>query len=305
MKRYLLLAMAYPLMATTFYVNVGGLGGQDDYESRFKTQVEELDKLTRGGAQAKVFSMTGTQATKAKLKEVLGQVAQEAKPDDTFVLTLIGHGTFDGVEYKFNLVGPDVSARELATMLLPVKAKRQLVVNTTSASGGSLAELRQDNRTVITATKAGTEKLSTVFARYWIEALRDPQADADKNEVVSALEAYRYAESKTSKYYETNKRLATEHPIIADTASAAGYRTPDATKGEAMVAMRMPVLTLGTIQKAAASPEKQNLLRQREGLEQQIDNLKLRKAAMPAEQYRLEMRNLLVQVARVQQELDK
>ena len=29
---------------------------------------------------------------------------------------LIGHGTFDGVEYKFNLVGPDITAAELAAL---------------------------------------------------------------------------------------------------------------------------------------------------------------------------------------------
>jgi uncharacterized caspase-like protein len=305
MKCFMLGLIGLPLVATTFYVNIGGLGGQDDYESRFKATVEELDKLTKSAPESKVFSLSGAAATKAKVKETLGQIAREAKADDVLVVTLIGHGTHDGQEYKFNLSGPDLSARELAMWLAPVSAKRQVVVNTTSASGGSLAELRQDNRTVITATKSGTERLATVFARYWLEALRDPQADADKNEVISALEAYRYAESKTAKYYESNKRLATEHPLIADTASASGYRTPDPAKGEALVAMRTPVLILGALQNAAKSPEKQNLLRQRETLEQQIDNLKLRKAAMPAEQYRLEMRNLLLQVARIQQELDK
>jgi len=305
MKRYLLMLIAGPLAATTFYVNIGGLGGQEDYESRFKANVEELDKLTKGAPVSKVFSLSGAQSTKVHLKETFAQIAKEAKADDTLVVTLIGHGTFDGVEYKFNLPGPDVTAKELSMWMLPVPAKRQLIVNTTSASGGSLADLRQDGRTVITATKSGTEKLSTVFPRYWLEALRDPQADADKNDVISALEAYRYAESKTTKYYETNKRLATEHPLIADTASAQGYRTPDATKGEAMVAMRMPVLVFGNLQNAAKTPEKQALLKQRETVEQQIDNLKLRKAAMPADQYRLEMRNLLLQVARIQQELDK
>ncbi len=305
MKRYLLMFIAGPLAATTFYVNIGGLGGQEDYESRFKANVEELDKLTKGAPVSKVFSLSGAQSTKVHLKETFAQIAKEAKADDTLVVTLIGHGTFDGVEYKFNLPGPDVTAKELSMWMLPVPAKRQLIVNTTSASGGSLADLRQDGRTVITATKSGTEKLSTVFPRYWLEALRDPQADADKNDVISALEAYRYAESKTTKYYETNKRLATEHPLIADTASAQGYRTPDATKGEAMVAMRMPVLVFGNLQNAAKTPEKQALLKQRETVEQQIDNLKLRKAAMPADQYRLEMRNLLLQVARIQQELDK
>jgi hypothetical protein len=267
--------------------------------------VEELDKLTKGAPASKVFSLSGAQSTKVHLKETFAQIAKEAKADDALVVTLIGHGTFDGVEYKFNLPGPDVTAKELSMWMLPVPAKRQLIVNTTSASGGSLADLRQDGRTVITATKSGTEKLSTVFPRYWLEALRDPQADADKNDVISALEAYRYAESKTTKYYETNKRLATEHPLIADTASAQGYRTPDATKGEAMVAMRMPVLIFGNLQNAAKTPEKQALLKQRETTEQQIDNLKLRKAAMAADQYRLEMRNLLLQVARIQQELDK
>lgn len=305
MKRFLTFLLALPLAATTFYVNVGGLGGQEDYESRFKANVDELDKLTKAVPQAKVFSLSGAQATKLRLKEVFAQIATESKPDDILVVTLIGHGTFDGVDYKFNLPGPDASSKDFAIWLLPIHAKRQLVVNTTSASGASLADLRQDGRTVITATKSGTEKLSTVFPRYWLEALRDPQADADKNEVISALEAYRYAESKTTKYYEANKRLATEHPLLADTASAAGFRTPDPTKGEGMVAMRTPVLIFGSIQNAAKTPEKQALLHQREALEQQIDNLKLRKAAMQAEQYRTEMRNLLLQVARIQQELDK
>ena len=305
MKRFFIFLLTLPLAATTFYVNVGGLGGQEDYESRFKANVEELDKLTKAAPQAKVFTLSGAQATKLRLKEVFAQIATESKPDDILVVTLIGHGTFDGVDYKFNLPGPDASSKDFALWLLPIHAKRQLVVNTTSASGASLADLRQDGRTVITATKSGTEKLSTVFPRYWLEALRDPQADADKNEVISALEAYRYAESKTTKYYEANKRLATEHPLLADTASAAGFRTPDPTKGEGMVAMRTPVLSFGSMQNAAKTPEKQALLHQREALEQQIDNLKLRKAAMQAEQYRIEMRNLLLQVARIQQELDK
>ena len=44
----------------------------------------------------------------------------------------------------------------------------------TSCSGGGSEFLRKPNRVVITATKTGTEKNATVFARYWAEALRDP-----------------------------------------------------------------------------------------------------------------------------------
>ena len=189
MRRFALFFLPLPLLATTWYVNLGGLGGQEDYESRFKAQIEELNKLTAAAPGARVFSFAGPALSKIKVRDALAQIAREAKPDDTLVLTLIGHGTFDGSDYKFNIPGPDISAKELALWLLPVPAKRQLVVNTTSASGASLADLRQEGRTVITATKSGTEKLATVFARFWLEALRDPQSDADKNDIVSALEA--------------------------------------------------------------------------------------------------------------------
>ena len=59
----------------------------------------------------------------------------------------------------------------------------------TSSSGGCIEVLRKPNRVLITATKTGSEKNATVFARYWAEALRDPAADSDKNETVSAQNA--------------------------------------------------------------------------------------------------------------------
>ena len=74
-----------------------------------------------------------------------------------------------------------------------IPARRQLIVNATSASGGSVAALEKPGRGVIAATKSGTEKNATVFARYWVEALRDPAADVDKNESITALEAFEYA----------------------------------------------------------------------------------------------------------------
>ena len=48
---------------------------------------------------------------------------------------LIGHGTFDERDYKFNLPGPDISATELAAAA-GQDPGAQLVVNMTSSSGG-------------------------------------------------------------------------------------------------------------------------------------------------------------------------
>ena len=107
-----------------------------------------MDKIFKASSGAHVYTLTGKQATRARLTETMAVVARDAKPEDDFVLTLIGHGSFDGVEYKFNLVGPDVSAAELAAMCDKVPARRQLIVDTTSASGGSVAALERPGRGV-------------------------------------------------------------------------------------------------------------------------------------------------------------
>ena len=131
-----------------------------------------------------------------------------------------------------------MSAAELAALCNRIAAKRQLIVNTTSASGGSMAAFQRPGRAVIAATKSGTEKNATVFARYWVEALQDPAADVDKNESISALEAFQYADRKTAEFYASQKRLATEHAVFEDTgkgergARAVGRRRRGAAAGQ-------------------------------------------------------------------------
>jgi hypothetical protein len=218
---------------------------------------------------------------------------------------LIGHGSFDGLDYKINLPGPDVSAVELAGLLDRIPAGRQLVVNMTSASGASIVALEKPNRVVIAATKSGTERNATVFARYWVEALREPAADTDKNEVITALEAFRYADRKTAGFYESQKRLATEHPLLEDTGKGDGVRAPSPENGQGLVATTFPVVRFGAAQRVAQDPIKRKLLVRREELEQQIDRLKYQKAALPAEEYRKQLAALLLELAKTQAELDK
>jgi hypothetical protein len=175
----------------------------------------------------------------------------------------------------------------------------------TSASGGSMDALRKPERIVITATKSGTEKNATVFAKFWAEALSDPAADTDKNEMISALEAFKYAEQRTASYYETNKRLATEHPVLEDTGKGEGVKAPSAENGEGLVAARFPVVRRGGLASAASDPRKKELVAKKEQLEQQIDALKYQKAALPAEAYKKQLGALLLELARTQEEIDK
>jgi len=241
------------------------------------------------GSDKVVETLKGADATRAKLEAALGKIAAQAKPADAFVFMMIGHGTFDGSEYKFNLPGPDISAPELAVLLNRVSASRQLIVDMTSASGGATDALKKEGRVIITATKSGTEKNATVFSRFWVQALRDPAADTDKNNAVTALEAYKFAQAKTAAFFTDAKHLATEHSVVSDESHAGTFT----------------LVRSGPAAAEVTDPAKQQLVAAKEQIENKIDALKFQKELMDPSDYRRQMTALLLQLAKTQEAIEK
>ncbi len=302
----LALCCASSLGAANYYVTVAGLGGTPEYDAQFLKLAGELDRQFKAnGPDAHVVTLSGSAATRERLKQTLSELASEVKPEDSFAFLMIGHGTFDDIDYKFNLPGPDIRAGELAQLLNTVPARRQLVVNMTSCSGASIAALARKDRIVITATKSGTEKNAPVFARYWVDALHDPAADSDKNGTISALEAFAYAQRKTNAYFEEDKLLATEHAMLTDTGSATAVRDPKPENGQGMLASAFPLMRPQAESARNLAPQKQRLVARKEDLEAKIDRLKYQKAAMPEEEYKQQLTALLLELARTQAEIDR
>ncbi len=287
-----LLAASLPAssQAKTFYLTIAGLGGEPDYEQRFDGLAAEADKSERApGGDVDVTTLKGAQATKSNIRSSLDRIAQSATPRDTLIVLMIGHGSFDGTDYKFNLPGPDLAGKELADMLNRISATRQLVVDTTSASGAIVKPLEHAGRIVVTATRDGLERNATVFARFWIEALHDSAADTDKNDSVSALEAFNYAQRKTDAFYKEQQRIATEHPLLSDTAHAGTFA----------------VIRFGSAATAAADPAKKQLVSKRDDLEAKIDALKQQKNTLDPGSYKAQLTGLLIELARTQEQIDK
>src|SRR5437899_457427 len=134
---------------------------------------------------------------------------------------MIGHGSFDGKEARFNLRGPDVTATELALWLRPFR-RPLAVIDTSSCSAPFLAKLSGTNRVVVTATRSGHEQNFTRFGQYLAEAIADPQSDLDKDGSVSLLEAFLTASHRTAEFYKTEGRLATEHALLDDNGDGLG-----------------------------------------------------------------------------------
>jgi hypothetical protein len=304
---FALVAFSLPaLRADTYFVTLAGLGGTPEYEKQFEQWAAEINHaLLVNGPACHVTTLKGAGATKSAIHDLLTRMSTEVKPGDAFTLLLIGHGTYDGTNYKFNVPGPDITAEELAALLDRISATRQLVVNTTSASGASLSVLAKKGRIVITATKSGTEKNVTIFARYWIEAIENLTADTDKNGSVSALEAFRYAESKTAAYFQNEKLLATEHAMLDDTGAKEGVRDPSPANAQGQRAGAFWLIKPPANAAIASNPQKQKLLARKEELEAAIDRLKYKKAAMPPDEYKKQLSALLLDLARTQAEIDQ
>ena len=294
------------MWADTFFVTVAGLGGEPDYEQRFASAAADLDRIFKGGGASAdhVITLSGGAATRERLTQALTQLAPAVRPADDLVLVLIGHGSFDGLQYKLNLPGPDISGTELASLCDRIPAQRQLIVNTTSASGGSIGSLARRGRAVIAATKSGTEKNATVFVRYFVEALQDPTSDLDKNDAVSALEAFQYATAKTAAFYQSQQRLATEHAVFED-AGKAPVRAASTDSGAGQLLASFTLVHLGSARAAATDPAKRGLLARKEELERRIDTLKYQRAAMAEDDYKSQLTEALVALAKVQEELEK
>src|SRR5215475_13523269 len=115
--------------ASTYYLTLTGIGGENDYTQRFKMWAEDIDSsLKKAGGDVNVITMQVPSREQVRAK--FGELSHQVKNTDSLVVILIGHGTYDGQDYKFNLQGPDITDTELAALMDHVPAQRQLVVNT-------------------------------------------------------------------------------------------------------------------------------------------------------------------------------
>jgi hypothetical protein len=193
---------------------VSGLGGEPKFAQTFEQWGRSI---AQGGATATgnieyVHRLAGDSARRPAIEALMKRLASTLQSGDELTLVLIGHGSFDGSEYRFNIPGPDITGTELATWLDRIPASvPQLVVNATSASGAVAERWARPHRSVITATRSGGERNAARFGGFWAEALVQDAADRDRDGKLTALEAYDFAVRKVGEAFKADASLVTEH----------------------------------------------------------------------------------------------
>jgi hypothetical protein len=306
-----LLTVATAAAAGDHYaVIVTGASGGDEYARKYDTWRASLrntlrEKLRFDDSHVIVLAdheSAGVQtATSDNVQRVFLELRRRLTKDDLLFVVLIGHGTSaDGDEAKFNLVGPDLTASEWAELLKPIAGKLAFV-DTTGASFPFLKKLAGRGRVVVTATDSAAQQFETVFPDYFVKAFDDPAADLDKNGRVSLWEAFSYASAGVRGWFEQHGQLPTERPLLDDTGEGLGREAHNPGPDGAVA--KITYLEADAVSAATGDSARDALMKRRGELESQIEALKARKSALAPEQYELELERLLVELARVSQQL--
>ena len=285
---------------------VVGAEGTPEYGKQFQQWADRWgESAQRGGADFETIGLgaPGETADHDVLQRRLGELT--ASSPEPWWLVFIGHGTFDGKVARFNLRGPDVSLPELSDWLKPVE-RPLAIINCASCSGPFLMGLSGPNRIVVTSTRSGHELNFSRFGDYLSTAIADPQADLDKDDQTSLLEAYLRASSRVQEFYDGEGRLMTEHALLDDNGDRLGT-PPDwfqgiraiksAKTGAAIDGQRAHQLHL--VRSSAEQTLPPELRIRRDELELRLTQLRATKAKLSEAEYLKQVEPLLIELARL------
>ena len=311
---FLLLAIvpaSFPTAASAgdrYALVVSGANGGAEYAEQYARWVRDLsgvlvDRMKIGRDRIKVLTDADDPAsasTAANVRQYLAGVRRTMTRDDLLFVVLIGHGTYDGVDAKFNLVGTDLESAQWGELLTGLLGQ-VVVVNTSSASFPFIERLSGDRRVVITATDSVAQRFDTMFPEYFIKAFQGETADVDKNDRISIWEAFSAATGDVRRYYQRRGQLSTERALLDDNGDGVGREA--AGKGEdGSLASRVYL----DVPLPGARPTDEilvKLLQRRGAIELELDELKIRRSFLRPPEYQQEFERLIVELARVNRDI--
>lgn len=291
---------------------VVGAPGTPEYAKQFRAWADQWDAAAKKASAESIrigSTEEGGMNDRERLRTALAGKANPSK--EPLWLVLIGHGTFNGREAKFNLRGPDVTDTELAQWLTPVK-RPVAVLDCASASGTFINRLSGNNRVIITANKSGNETNYARFGQYIAEAIADPRADLDKDGQVSLLEAFLTGSGRVQEYYRTHSQLATEHALLDDNGDRLGtpadwFRGVRATRrakdGAPLDGTRANQFVLIRSDRERQIPAE--IRQQRDEIELAIATLRDEKEKLPEGEYYGKLEKLLTKLSRMYRDMPK
>lgn len=287
---------------------VVGEPGEEAYSTSFEKQAKTWTKLCdEAGVNLVSIGLDTPETEESDRDRLLHKISELAQqPGTPLWVVLIGHGTHDGRETKFNLRGEDITPADLASAISGLR-QEVVVIHTGPAGGAFVKPLSGTNRLIISATKSADEIWATRFGGVFVDALSSPEsgADQDHDGQISLLEAWLHTANAVSKSYEEDGRIATEHSVLDDNGdgvptrseSFAGLQLSDPPKEGTPEGLRARqwVLVLGEEEAKLSDAQR----KERDALERDLERLKVRQSSIDDETYYRQLEDLLLRIAAV------
>ena len=300
----------------THLLVITGLSGDPEYAEQFHGWATTLidaaterygltaDQVTYLAEKVEVDpDRIDARSTQEEVEAAFAAIGERAQPDDHVFVLLIGHGSYNSGESRFNLPGRDFTAEDYDRLLGTLADQRVTFVNAATSSGGFIEALSGEGRTVVTATRSGSQWNETVFGGYFVAAFAEGEADSDQNKDgrVSVLEAFEYAVGQVARVYESDGRLQTEHALLDDNGDGEGTREPDplasATDGAMARTLFITAADGAAIAGLPDDPALRALYQERLDLQEQVEALQATRGGTDDATYEAELEKLLVAMA--------
>jgi hypothetical protein len=286
---------------------VVGAQGEEEYGKKFRQSADEWKKAAeKAGVGHQIIGIEGKSDAEEDFQSLQKQLnAAAQKQNGALWLVLIGHGTFDGRQAKFNLRGKDVTPEEVGGWLKETQREIVLVAGG-SASAAFIKTLSGPGRIIVSATKSADEIFYARFGGHFSAAIGGlPEADLDQDKQVSVLEAFLFASRKAREFYENDGRLATEHALIEDNGDGIGTRSEifrgvmaePVKEGPKPDGDRARQIALVLNDEEAKLPEA--LRKRRDEIENEVRVLNEKKATMPEADYYRDLERLMLDLAKL------
>jgi len=298
------------LAETRWALIISGASGGEKYAEQMATWRTELQKVLVDRYQFKPefvktlvdeAAKAGERGSAVNVRALLSAIKKSTAKDDFVLIVMLGHGTYDGDVAKFNLVGPDLTAKDWTDLIAGVQG-RVTLVNTTEASFPFLESLTSKGRVVITATDSPAQKYATVFPEYFVKAMKEVSTDLDKNGRTSIYEVFTAASAAVKQHYEQRGQLTTERALLDDNGDGKGKEAT--AEGPDGGIARIAYLDSEVVAESS-NPELAGLVRRRRALEQQAEEHKQLKGVMPDGEWNSQFEKLMLELAQVSAEIRK
>src|SRR5262245_56415801 len=130
----LALALMLPAVAVAqqrYAILVSGVSGGEKYaaqQQKWRTELAAFLTTNFAFPDSNIVivdetSQGSSKATADNVRNLFSDLARRVTREDTVFVMFVGHGTYDGIDAKFNLVGPDLSAAEWKSLFDAMSAR--------------------------------------------------------------------------------------------------------------------------------------------------------------------------------------